>query len=125
MAEPLKITLRIDGEEKEFYQEFVLMKYKRKALEIEKDARKPEADPLDIEARQLNLIHKVFGEQFTKKQLEEGLNVIGMRDVLYDIIGVGLLGYPTREELEKKNEEDALGKLMEKLMMEQIENQQS
>lgn len=121
MSKPLEITLRIDQKDQTFYQEFVSLKYKRKALEIELDTKKEGIEPGDIEARQLNLIWEVFGKQFTKKQLDEGLNAIGFRDVLYDIIGVGLLGYPSREEIEARESENDLGKLVEKLMKEQME----
>ncbi|CUB44139.1 hypothetical protein M3616_11275 [Bacillus velezensis] len=123
MSKPLEITLRIDGKDRTFHQEFVMLKYKRKALEIELDAQKGDAEATEIESRQLNLIWEVFGKQFTKKQLEEGLNAIDYHDVMYNIIGVALLGYPTKEELEARKEENDLGKLVEKLMKEQAQSQ--
>lgn len=39
-------------------------------------------------------------------------------NVLYDIIGVGLLGYRTREDIEKAQEEADMGKLLQKLIEE-------
>ncbi|WP_445430032.1 phage tail assembly chaperone G [Bacillus atrophaeus] len=118
MGKELEITLRIDGEDTTFTQEFVPFKFKRKAFEIEKDAQKEGANLEQIENRQLNLIVEIFGEKFTRAQLENGLNAIDHMNVLYDIIGVGLLGYRTREDIEKAQEETDMGKLLQKLIEE-------
>ncbi|MED4339317.1 hypothetical protein P9235_22675 [Bacillus licheniformis] len=118
MSKPLEITLRIDGEDVAFTQEFIPFKFKRKALEIEKYARSDEADPEEVENRQLNLIVEIFDKKFTRKQINDGLNTIDHRNVIYDIIGVGVLGYPTREEIEKEKEDFDLGKLLENVQKE-------
>ncbi|TWO93434.1 hypothetical protein EUA41_13645 [Bacillus velezensis] len=118
MGKELEITLRIDGEDRTFTQEFVPFKFKRKAFEIEKDSREDGADLEKIENRQLNLIVEIFGKKFTRAQLDNGLNAIDHMNVLYDIIGVGLLGYRTREDIEKAQEETDMGKLLQKLIEE-------
>ncbi|MFU1715619.1 phage tail assembly chaperone G [Bacillus amyloliquefaciens] len=118
MGKELEITLRIDGEDTTFTQEFVPFKFKRKAFEIEKAAQKEGANLEQIENRQLNLIVEIFGNKFTRAQLENGLNAIDHMNVLYDIIGVGLLGYRTREDIEKAQEETDMGKLLQKLIEE-------
>lgn len=114
----MEITLNIKGEEKTFTQSFVKFKIKREALEVEKYAQDPGHDPIELLDRQFKLIIEAFDKQFTKSDLDNGLNTIGHRDVIYDIIGVNILGYPTREELEKREEEVDMGKLIEKLVAE-------
>ena len=122
MSKHLEITLRIDNEFQTFVQEFVPFKIKRKALEIEKFIQEEKPDIEEIEKRHFNLIVEIFEKKFTLKQLENGLNAIGHNEVIYDIIGVGILGYKSREEIEKEKEDIDLGKLLEKIME---ENQQS
>ncbi|KIO60015.1 MULTISPECIES: phage tail assembly chaperone G [Bacillus] len=122
MNKPLKIKLRIDGEFQTFVQEFVPFKIKRKALEIEKYIQEEKPDIEEIEKRHLNMIVEIFDRKFTLKQLENGLNAIGHQDVIYDIIGVGILGYKSREEIEKEKEDLDLGKLLEKIMEEKQES---
>ncbi|KMM55447.1 hypothetical protein ACH95_19130 [Bacillus glycinifermentans] len=114
----MEITLRIKGEDKTFTQNFVKFKIKREALDIEKYAQNPDHDPIELLDRQFKLIVEAFDKQFTKTDLENGLNTIGHMDVIYDIIGVNILGYPSREELEKRAEEADMGKLLEKLIAE-------
>ncbi|MCY8971453.1 hypothetical protein MOE37_07595 [Bacillus atrophaeus] len=118
MGKPLEITLRIDGEYTTFTQEFVPFKFKRKAFDIEKDTKEEGADLEKIENRQLNLIVEIFEKKFTRAQLDNGLNAIDHLNVLYDIIGVGLLGYRSREEIEKAQEDIDMGKLLQKLLEE-------
>lgn len=112
----MEITLRINGEEKTFVQEFVPLKYYRKALEIYNEQKSKGFDADENLSNQLNLIVEVFEKQFTKDEIENGLNVVNHKEVLYDIIGVGLLGLMTREEIEKeKKEEIDLGKLLKEI----------
>ncbi|WP_368657629.1 hypothetical protein AB3Z07_21180 [Metabacillus halosaccharovorans] len=96
----MEIILRIEGKEKIFTQEFVPMKIHRKALEVEKYARSEEMDEVELLDRRENLLVEIFDKQFTKDQLEDGLNVINHDKVFYDIIGVGVLGYAPIEEKE-------------------------
>lgn len=112
----MEITLRINGEDKTFTQEFVPMKFHRKALEIYNEQKSENLDAEKNLNKQLNLIVEIFEKQFTKDQIENGLNAINHKEVLYDIIAVGLLGFSTREEIEKaeKNEID-LGKLLKEI----------
>jgi hypothetical protein len=109
----LEITLRINKEDKVFSQEFVPLKIYRKALEIENYARSQDVDSEKLLDKRLALVVEIFEKQFTKDQVENGLNAINHNDVLYDIIGVGILGYVSREKLEK--EEDSVGKFLREL----------
>lgn len=97
----MEITLKINEEDKTFVQEFVPMKFYRKALEIEKYARSEEMDEEEVLDKRLNLVVDLFDKQFTKDEIENGLNVINHADVLYNIIGVGVLGYRPIEEQEE------------------------
>jgi hypothetical protein len=112
----MEITLRINGEDKKFVQEFVPLKIYRKALESEKYARQAEYDDEKLFDMRLNLIIEAFGKQFTKDELENGLNVEGHKEVFYNIIGVGILGYPSLEDQED------LGKLVQEIQ-EKSENE--
>lgn len=112
----MEITLRIDGKDKTFVQEFVPLKFHRKALELEKYARKPDFDEEKLFDKRLNLIVEVFDKQFTKDELENGLNAIKHQEVMYEIIGVNLLGYPSLEEREE------MGKLLEEIKDEESQS---
>jgi hypothetical protein len=90
----MEITLRINGEDKTFVQEFVPLKLYRKALEVEKYAKSKNGDEEKLFDKRLNLIVEAFNHQFTKDELENGLNAINHQMVFYNIIGVGILGYP-------------------------------
>src|SRR5699024_12156671 len=117
----VEIKLRINGEDKTFVQEFAPLGIYRKALELEKYADSEEADPLKLFDKRLNLIVEIFGKQFTKDELENGMNVIGHQREFYNIVGVGVLGYRTLEEQEQ------LGESMQELerMMSEVEKSQS
>ncbi|MGN7938499.1 phage tail assembly chaperone G [Metabacillus sp. 22489] len=96
----MEITLKIDGKEKTFTQEFVPMKIHRKALEVEKYAKSEDMDEVELLDRRENLLVEIFDKQFTKEQLEDGLNAINHEKVFYNIIGVGVLGYVSIEDKE-------------------------
>ncbi|WP_054948979.1 phage tail assembly chaperone G [Numidum massiliense] len=113
----MEITLRIDGEDKTFVQEFVPLKFYRKALEIEKYAAEPDSDEFELLDRRLRLIVEIFDKQFTKDHLENGLNTINHGEVIYDIIGVGVLGYAPLDELEQQ------GKYLMELQQSQSTNE--
>lgn len=101
----MDITLRIEGEDKTFVQEFVPIKMYRKAQEVEKYAKSKDVDDEELLDRRLNLIVEIFDKQFTKDELENGLNTINHQEVFYNIIGVGVLGYPPLEKAEKQQED--------------------
>lgn len=98
----MEITLRIDGKDKTFTQEFAPLKIYRKALDIEKYAKSEDNDTETLLDKRLNLVVEIFEKQFTKDEIENGLNVVNHDEVLYDIIGVNVLGFPSREELKKR-----------------------
>jgi hypothetical protein len=106
----LEITLRIKGAEKVFVQEFVPLKFYRKALDIEKYATGTETDDVELMDKRLRLITEIFEKQFTKDELENGLNAINHNEVLYNIIGVGVLGYRPLNE-----QKDEMGKFLKEL----------
>lgn len=105
----MEITLKINGSDKTFTQEFVPMKIYRKALEIEKKIQSKELDDFQILDERENLVVEIFDKQFTKTDIEEGLNAINHDKVLYEIIGVNILGYAPIEEQKE------LGKFLEEL----------
>jgi hypothetical protein len=106
----MEITLRIHGEDKTFVQEFIPLKMYRKALEVEKYAQSEKVDEEKLFDKRLNLIVEAFGKQFTKDELENGLNAIDHQKVFYNVIGVGILGYPPLDE------QESVGKLLKELM---------
>lgn len=106
----MEITLKINGEDKTFVQEFIPLKMYRKALEVEKYAQSKNVDEEKLFDKRLNLIVEAFGKQFTKDELENGLNAIDHQKVFYNIIGVGILGYRPLEEQED------LGKYLKELV---------
>jgi len=105
----LEITLNIKGEEKTFVQEFAPLKLYRKALEVEDYAEQKDAEEEKLFDKRLNLIVEVFDKQFTKNELENGLNVINHKEVMYNVIAVGILGNRSLEEQEE------LGKFMREM----------
>lgn len=105
----MEIKLKINGKDKKFTQSFAPAKVYRKALEIEKYTQSENADVEEIFDKRLELIVELFNNQFTKDELENGLNVIDHQKVMFDIIGVGVLGYSPIEEKEQ------LGKLLEEI----------
>ena len=109
----MEITLRINGEDKTFVQDFVPLKLYRKALAVEKYALSKNVDEEKLFDKRLNLIVEAFNHQFTKDELENGLNAIEHQKVFYNIIGVGILGYPPIDE---KDMEKYLKELVEKEM---------
>lgn len=117
----MEITLRINGENKTFVQEFIPLKMYRKALEVEKYAQSENVDEEKLFDKRLNLIVEAFEKQFTKDELENGLNAIDHQKVFYNIIGVGILGYRPLEEQED------MGKLIKELAenMEKEQKRQS
>jgi hypothetical protein len=112
-AKPIQVTLMIDGKEKVFTRHFVKARIHRKALEMEKEFIEKEATILEALDARIALLCEAFDNEFTADQVEEGLNAIGIQDTWYDVINVGILGQPTREELEKRE------KLMGKYLQEQ------
>lgn len=106
----MEITLKINGEDKTFVQEFIPLKLYRKAVEIEKYAEENPEEAIEVFDKQLNLIVEAFGKQFTKDELENGMNVQNHREEIYNIIGVGILGLPTLEE-----QKEEVGKFLEKM----------
>ncbi len=106
----LEITLRIKGEFKTFTQEFVPLKIYRKALETEKKLQAKKVDEEKVFDDRLNLIVEIFDKQFTKDELENGLNAINHAEVMFNIIGVGVLGYRKIDD-----QEAMVGKLLEGL----------
>lgn len=70
----MKITLRIDGKDKEFINDFVTARNYRNALEIH---RKIEANPNikdeELLAEMLPFIVSVFGGQFTLDDIWDGI----------------------------------------------------
>lgn len=105
----MEITLKINGKDKTFVQEFVPLKFVRKALEVEKYASNPNYDAEELLDKRLNLIVEAFDKQFTKDELENGMNAIKHQETMYEIIGVGILGYPSLEEREE------MGKFLEEM----------
>ncbi|WP_078392076.1 phage tail assembly chaperone G [Shouchella patagoniensis] len=111
----MEIKLRIDGKEKKFVASFVPFTLKRKALEQEIEMNKEGANPLTNLDIKLDLMVEAFDNQFTKDELENGLNTIGSDNVFYETVGVNVLGYRPLKELKKiQFEQEKLGKLMEK-----------
>lgn len=106
----MEITLKIDGEDKTFVQEFVPLKLYRKAVEIEKFTQENPDEEIEIFDKRLNLIVEAFDKQFTKDELENGLNATNHLQVFYEIIGVGIMGLPTLEE-----QKEEVGKILEKI----------
>ncbi|MCZ1180385.1 hypothetical protein EIJ82_01690 [Alkalihalobacillus clausii] len=98
----MEITLRIDGKDKTFVNSFVPFVMKRKALELEKYTTQKNADPIKYFDMQAAYVVELFGNQFTKEEFENGLDVSKAQDVLYEIVGVGVIGYPSKEEQEKR-----------------------
>ena len=109
----MKIKLRIDGKDKEFTQSFVPFSMKRTAMKQEIEMNKEGADPIENMEMKLDLMVEAFGNQFTKEQLENGLNAIGSDDVFYETVGVHVLSYMPLKELKKRQfEAEKMGKLM-------------
>lgn len=103
----------VDGKEKKFVQTFIPFSMKRKALEQEIEMNQEHADPLVNLDMKLDLMVEAFGNQFTKDELENGLNTIGSDDVFYETVGVNVLGYMPLKELKKRQfEAEKMGKLM-------------
>lgn len=100
----MEITLRIKGEDKTFVQEFVSLKFYRKALDVEKYAQGTDSEEVELMDKRLRLIVEIFDKQFTKDELENGLNAIKHNEIFYNTIGVGVLGYkplPDKDEVGK------------------------
>jgi hypothetical protein len=112
----MEITLRINGEDKTFVKEFVPLKFYRKALELEKYAQSKNVDEEKLFDKRLNLIVEVFDHQFTKDELENGLNAINHQKVFYDIIGVGILGYPPIDE-------NDMGKILKEVVEKELQSE--
>ncbi|MDV2683801.1 hypothetical protein RYX56_05690 [Alkalihalophilus lindianensis] len=110
MKRALKLTLTIEGKEKTFTQHFVPLKIHRKALEMEKEFKEKEVGQIEAIDLRVALLVEAFDHKFTADQVENGLNAIGINDIWYEVIGVGLLGYPTKKELEKQEKE--MGKFL-------------
>lgn len=104
----LDIKLMIDGEEKTFTQLHVPFVMKRKALELEKYTTQENADPVEYFDKQSNFMCELFGKQFSKEEFENGFNATTAQEEMFRIVGVGVIGYPTKEETERR-----LGEIME------------
>ncbi|MCY8085114.1 hypothetical protein MOC02_18035 [Bacillus inaquosorum] len=118
----IEITLRINGEDKEFTQDFVPLSLHKRALEVEKYASTVDSNDADemekLFDKRLSLITSAFDKKFTKDELKKGFNALTAKDTFYDIIYVGLLNYPTRDEVKQRETQqtDDLGKLIAKAM---------
>lgn len=118
----IEIKLRINGEDKEFTQDFVPLTLHKKALELEKYAATVNANDVEemdkLLDERFSLITAAFDKQFTKDELKKGFNALTAKDTFYDIIYVGLLNHPTREEIKEmeSKQADELGKLIAKAM---------
>ncbi|UTR05449.1 hypothetical protein MM326_15230 [Alkalihalobacillus sp. LMS6] len=109
----MKITLRIDGKDKEFTQSFIPFSLKKEALKQEIEMNQEGADPIENLDMKMDFLVRAFGNQFTREELENGMNTIGSDDVFYETVGVNVLGFMPLKELKKQQyEQQKLGKLM-------------
>jgi len=79
----MKITLRIDGQNKEFVQEFIPARMFRKTMEIQAKLGKG-FNEKDLDST-VSFMVDVFGNQFTIDQFYDGLDA---RNLVKTVVGI-------------------------------------
>lgn len=81
----MKITLRLDGKDKTFTQEFVPGRVFRRAIEI---ARKVDFSAIDVDTLDslVDFVSEAFGKQFSVDQFYDGIDARKMIGTIMDSV---------------------------------------
>lgn len=81
----MKITLKIDGKDKDFTTDFISGRVLRRALEISNETNLSRIS-LDAMDKLVDFVVDVFGKQFTRDQFYDGIPAVGMMKQIISII---------------------------------------